>query len=192
MNKEDEFTLLNKEEILEILKLVDESDFDELHLEMGGLKLVVGKHPGKNYGREPGATEVELGKSTQEAETRPAIAHEKEPEVYTSVQTETKRIGPDDSAYLEEEGLVAIKAPLLGTFYRSPKPGAPPFVEVGTHVTEDDTVCVIEVMKLFTAVKAGFKGRIAKICVENAQMVEYHQTLFLIEPEGSPEEPSEA
>jgi acetyl-CoA carboxylase biotin carboxyl carrier protein len=79
------------------------------------------------------------------------------------------------------EGLVAIKAPMLGTFYRTPKPGAPPFVEVGAMVDKDDPVCIIEVMKLFNTVKAGVQGRIAQICAEQGQLVEYQQVLFLIE-----------
>jgi acetyl-CoA carboxylase biotin carboxyl carrier protein len=78
-------------------------------------------------------------------------------------------------------GLIPIKAPLLGTFYRTPKPGAPPYVEVGSLVNEDDPVCIIEVMKLFNTVKAGIRGRISQICAEQGQMVEYHQTLFLVE-----------
>ena len=76
---------------------------------------------------------------------------------------------------------MAIKAPMLGTFYRTPKPGAPPFVEVGVMVDEDDPVCIIEVMKLFNTVKAGVQGRIAKICAEQGQLVEYQQVLFLVE-----------
>ena len=76
---------------------------------------------------------------------------------------------------------MAIKAPVLGTFYATPKPGAPPFVEVGQLVAEDDVVCLIEVMKLFNTVKAGVRGRIVKICVEQAQMVEFQQPLFLLE-----------
>ena len=89
----------------------------------------------------------------------------------------------------DEEGLIPIKSPVLGIFYRSPKPRAPPFVEVGQYVKEDDTVCLIEVMKLFNAVKAGVRGRIARICAENTEMVEYQQRLFLVEPmdEGSSE-----
>ncbi|MCX5910322.1 MAG: TRAP transporter large permease subunit, partial [Deltaproteobacteria bacterium] len=79
------------------------------------------------------------------------------------------------------EGLVAIKAPMLGTFYRTPKPGAPPFVEVGAMVDKDDPVGIIEVMKLFNTVKAGVQGRIAQICAEQGQLVEYQQILFLIE-----------
>ena len=82
---------------------------------------------------------------------------------------------------VEEEGFFAIKSPLLGTFYRSPKPGSPPFVKEGQFVNEDDSVCIIEVMKLFNTVKAGVRGRIVKACADNSQMVEYQQTLFLVE-----------
>lgn len=192
MSKENEFTPLNKDEIVEILKLVDESDFDELQLEMGTLKLVVKKGPGKNYPEQSEATRIVLNKSTLIGEPGPAISDQRDTEVCASVETVTKRTGAEDTAYIEEEGLVEIKAPLLGTFHRSANPAAPPFVEVGTYVTEDDTVCIIEVMKNFTAIKAGLRGRIAKICLENAKLVEYHQTLFLIEPQGRPEEAIEA
>jgi biotin carboxyl carrier protein len=72
---------------------------------------------------------------------------------------------------------------MLGVFYRSPKPEAPPFVEVGQFVGNDDVVCIVEVMKLFNMVRAGVRGRIAKICAENAQLVEYNQVLFLVEKE---------
>jgi biotin carboxyl carrier protein len=70
---------------------------------------------------------------------------------------------------------------MLGTFYRTPKPGSPPFVEVGAVVGEEDPVCIIEVMKLFNTVRAGVRGRIAGICAEQGQLVEFQQTLFLVE-----------
>jgi acetyl-CoA carboxylase biotin carboxyl carrier protein len=95
-----------------------------------------------------------------------------------------------ESPILPPEGLdgaILIQAPVLGTFYRSPKPGAPPFVEVGQRVTEDDVLCIIEVMKLFNTVKAGVRGRIAKILAENGQMVEFQQPLFLIQPDPEKE-----
>ena len=69
--------------------------------------------------------------------------------------------------------LLAVKAPLLGIFYRRSQPGVPPYVEEGSPVEEDTTVALIEVMKLFNPVKAGVKGRIARICVENNALVEY-------------------
>ena len=80
------------------------------------------------------------------------------------------------------EGGVEIKAPMVGTFYRAPAPGAPPFVEVGSLVAEDDRVCIIEVMKLMNSIKVGCRGRVVEICAENGTLVEYGQTLMVIEP----------
>ncbi|MCB1748539.1 MAG: acetyl-CoA carboxylase, biotin carboxyl carrier protein, partial [Gammaproteobacteria bacterium] len=81
-------------------------------------------------------------------------------------------------------GMVAVRAPNLGTFYRSPKPGAPPYVEVGQKVSADTEVCLIEVMKLFTPVKAGVDGTVREICASDAQMVEYEQVLVIVEPDA--------
>ena len=77
---------------------------------------------------------------------------------------------------------VAVRAPNLGTFYRAPKPGAAPYVSVGQTVDADAEVCLIEVMKLFTSVLAGVAGTVRKVLVEDAELVEYDQPLFLIEP----------
>ena len=75
---------------------------------------------------------------------------------------------------------------MVGTFYRAPAPGAPPFVEVGSRVAAADTVCILEIMKLMNSIAAGVRGRVARICVENATLVEYGQPLGLIEPEAPP------
>jgi acetyl-CoA carboxylase biotin carboxyl carrier protein len=80
------------------------------------------------------------------------------------------------------EGLLTVTAPLLGTFYVAPEPGAPPFTHVGANVTEDTTVGLIEVMKVFNSVRAGFKGTIVEAVAQNGQFVEYGQTLFLVKP----------
>ena len=77
---------------------------------------------------------------------------------------------------------VAIVSPLLGTFYRAPAPGEPPFVEVGASVDPDTIVCIIEVMKMMNSVPAGVTGTIAEIHVDNAQPVEYGQPLFRVQP----------
>ena len=69
---------------------------------------------------------------------------------------------------------------MLGTFYRSPAPGEPPFVEIGKRVQADDTVCLIEVMKLFSSIKAGVDGVVTRILVENGAMVEFNQMLIVI------------
>lgn len=73
-------------------------------------------------------------------------------------------------------------APHLATFYRAPKPGEDPYVEVGSRVSADSEVCLLEVMKLFTALRAGVDGTIRRICVEDGALVEGGQVLFLVEP----------
>jgi acetyl-CoA carboxylase biotin carboxyl carrier protein len=78
--------------------------------------------------------------------------------------------------------LVTIEAPMVGTFYRAPRPEAPPFVVEGDTVTEGQVLCIIEAMKLMNEIEAKAAGRIARILVENAQPVEYGQPLFLLEP----------
>ena len=82
-------------------------------------------------------------------------------------------------------GMVAVRAPNLGTFYRAPKPGAPSYVEVGQAIDADTEVCLIEVMKLFTPVKSGVKGTVRQIVVNDGTMVEYEQILVIIEPAPS-------
>lgn len=80
---------------------------------------------------------------------------------------------------------MAVTAPMLGTFYRTPSPGERAFVEQGDKVSPDDTVCLVEVMKLFNSVKAGMAGTVEKILVENGTLVEYGQPLILIRKETS-------
>lgn len=81
---------------------------------------------------------------------------------------------------IEEEGLVTITSPMVGTFYRAPSPESPPFVEVGDEVEPGKVVCIIEAMKLFNEIEAEVKGKVVKILVENGQPVEYGQKLMLI------------
>jgi acetyl-CoA carboxylase biotin carboxyl carrier protein len=80
------------------------------------------------------------------------------------------------------EGMLPITAPLLGTFYVAPEPGAPPFVKVGQQITEDTTVGLIEVMKVFNSVRAGVKGTIVEVVAQNGQFIEFGQTLFIVKP----------
>jgi acetyl-CoA carboxylase biotin carboxyl carrier protein len=172
---------INQDDVLEILKIIEESSFDELHLEMGDLKLIVkkrGGHQGAMGELEPSHQEPTEATVPEEG---PEITEPQEPETLQPPPPEAPAPREEPPASLDQEGLTPIKSPMLGTFYQAPKPGAPPFVKVGQVVSEDDTVCIIEVMKLFNTIKAGIRGRIVKICAENAQMVEFQQTLFLVE-----------
>ena len=92
---------------------------------------------------------------------------------------------PHPAAQPAEEiptNLVTIEAPMVGTFYRASGPDAPPFVNEGDIIKEGQVLCIIEAMKLMNEIEAKVAGRIAKVLVENAQPVEYGQTLFLVEP----------
>ncbi len=166
---------LTSEDVLEIMKILENSNFGELRLEMKGLKLVVGR----------GGKPAFPGKDSRPADT-PGVSGEPPGGNKTAGANVGKEISsplppPRVAEGLSEDNYLPIKAPVLGTFYATPKPGAPPFVRLGQLVAEDDVVCLIEVMKLFNTVKAGIRGQIVKICVEQAQMVEFQQTLFLVE-----------
>jgi acetyl-CoA carboxylase biotin carboxyl carrier protein len=82
----------------------------------------------------------------------------------------------------DEAHLLAIEAPMVGTFYRAPSPDAQPFVRDGDRVKKGQVVCIIEAMKLMNEIESKVAGRVAKVLVENAQPVEYGQPLFLLEP----------
>ena len=145
---------LNDDDVREILRLIDESDLAELRIETGELSL----HVVRDEGAVEPAPE-DSGPVAHEAEGKPG------PETATA------------------DRLERIASPMLGTFYRAPAPGASPFVEVGEGVEENTVVCLIEVMKMMNPVTAGVVGRIAEVCVENAELVEAGDVLFRVRPE---------
>jgi acetyl-CoA carboxylase biotin carboxyl carrier protein len=141
---------LSDDDVREILRLIDESDVEELRVETEGLSLYVRR---RDTPADPHL--VDAPRAVQQAvEGR------------------------------STDGLHPILAPMLGTFYRAPAPGAQPFVDVGARVGEDTVVCLIEVMKMMNAVAAGVVGTIVEVCAENAQLVEYGAPLFRVEPDG--------
>jgi len=180
---------LSREDVLQILELIDKSEFDFFQLEMGDLKLTISKM-GLPADAANGAATVQLParapapeKPTTPALERPAPAAQLQA---TQASLPQKAAQPDRATadQASPDGLVPVKAPMVGTFYRAPEPGAPPFVEVGSHVEEDTTLGLIEVMKVFNSIRAGVRGVVAEILVQNAQFVEYGQTLFYIRPDG--------
>jgi len=147
---------LTREDVQEIVGLLDQSAFDELRLETDKLKLVL---------RRSGA-----GGWTQESETRAA-----EPVVLT--QAAAKDAAPDVAL---APGTIAIRPPLMGTFYRAPKPGAAPFVEVGSAVEPDTAIGIVETMKLMNSVSAGARGIIEAIPAQNGEFVERDRVLMIL------------
>jgi acetyl-CoA carboxylase biotin carboxyl carrier protein len=95
---------------------------------------------------------------------------------------EPKAVAPAPAPAVESDGARSIEAPMLGTFYRAEAPGATPFVDVGTNVDPGTVVCLIEVMKMMNSIQAGVAGTIVEICAENAQLVEFGDPLFRVEP----------
>ena len=107
-----------------------------------------------------------------------------EPEVRHVVaqQSEPKKLDIDKEEE-KKDGLVEIKTPMVGTFYKAPAPDVDQFVNVDEKVSEDTVVCIIEAMKLMNEIKADVKGRIVKVLVDNGQPVEFGQALFVVKPE---------
>ena len=158
---------LTDKDIDRILKIVDESGYDEVSLEVGDFKLHVRRAcAGSDPGFAPAAPVPMLDAVAPAGGVKPAAA-----------ALAPKPPQPE----AVPEGLVAVRSPMLGTFYRTPSPGAKPFVEVGDRVSADDTVCLVEVMKLFNSVSAGVDGIIVQILAENGALVEFGQVLMLIE-----------
>jgi len=155
---------LSEDDVLHILKLIDESQFDYFQLEVGDLKITVSKG-------EP----IPLTAAPQVAAAA-APAPKPAPAAAPAPKPEAPKAAPIPP------GMVPITAPILGTFYVAPEPGAPPFVKVGDTITEDTTVGLIEVMKVFNSVRSGVKGVVTEMVAQNGQFVEHGQTLFLVKP----------
>lgn len=151
---------LTAKDVAEILRLLQSSSFDSLSLEMNGVKLNL-QRGSAAVAREASAAPVPVQQFADESQPQPARRKAKPP---------------------SEAGLADISSPLLGIFYRAPKPGEPPFVEAGARVEEDTVIGIIEVMKLMNSVRAGVKGQIAEILAENGALVEYGEILMRVRP----------
>lgn len=164
---------LTEDDVLHILKLIDESKFDYFQLEVGDLKITVSKGEPIPVSASPRVAPVSQSPNATVIEAPKATATPAPPQQTAAANIEAKAAA---------EGLLTITAPLLGTFYVAPEPGAPPFVQVGTAITDDTTVGLIEVMKVFNSVRANVKGTVTQVVAQNGQFVEYGQTLFLVKP----------
>ncbi len=174
---------INYEDVQNILKIVDGSSLEELHLEIGDFRLIVRKKGGASSAEVSAAARSDDGSEAAQPGS-PAAAWPEggaEPGVLERVKEATQG-GRQAPGRALRGGGVEVKAPMVGTFYRAPAPSAPPFVEVGALVTEDDTVCIIEIMKLMNSIRAGCRGQVVEIRVENGAIVEFGQTLMVIEP----------
>jgi acetyl-CoA carboxylase biotin carboxyl carrier protein len=153
---------MRKEEIEELIRLVEESQINELEISEGRKKIRISK-----------------GNSATPAVISPAaLSAQATPAAQPSENTQGE--APTDSAALASN-LKQITSPMVGTFYRSPAPGSEPFVEEGQQIAVGQTVCIVEAMKLMNEIGSDIGGVVRKVLIENAQPVEYGQPLFLVE-----------
>jgi acetyl-CoA carboxylase biotin carboxyl carrier protein len=165
---------LTEEDVLEILKLFEQSKFDFLQLEQGERKITVSK--GGYVPTASGNTRAAISSSTA-ASSSAAAAIAPAQTATSAPQPEAKPAPSNIPA-----GLVAVTAPMVGKFYSAPAPSDPPYVEVGSKVAVGATVGLIEVMKVFASIKAETAGVVERILVTNGEFVEFGQPLFLLRP----------
>jgi len=159
-------------QILDTLRLIEESGYDEVRLETEGFKLHV---------RKSGApARLTVGSAAEVAPASVAPAPREASTDSVSMARPVAAALPSEVGDIPA-GTIAIRAPMIGTFYRAPAPHLPPFVEVGANVNPDDPVCLIEVMKLFNTLKAGVAGKVVRIVAQNAAPVARDEVLMLIE-----------
>ncbi len=171
---------LSYKEVAEILRIIDESNCEELVLDIAGAKLVVRRWrsgadvPARDGSEGEGRGKTEVPDNAQPMRDPPALAHPEDEGTGAS----PSRVG----ALARADDAVEVRAPMVGTFFRRPSPQEPPFVEVGAEVAAGDPLCLIEVMKLYTTIEAPCAGRVVEIVPEDATLVEHGAVLFRIEP----------
>lgn len=152
---------MNLKEIREIINLMNENDLTEIELEREGSKIKMKKANGEYIASVP-----------------------HQPPVHIAAQPVAPAAAPAEAASAsgDNSGKPVIKSPMVGTFYRSPSPDSPPFVEIGQVVEVGQVVCIVEAMKLMNEIKSEVRGKVVEVSVDNAQPVEFGQTLFVVEP----------
>ncbi len=144
--------------IKQVIDLMKRSELSEFELEEEGFKLRLSRNNGEA--------------ATQIIQAAPAAA----------VPTSAAPAAPaaEAAAPAEEDGISLVKSPMVGTFYRSPSPDSPAFVDIGDKISEDSVVCIIEAMKVMNEIQAETKGTITEILVENGDSIEFGQPLFKV------------
>ncbi|MEZ5394750.1 MAG: acetyl-CoA carboxylase biotin carboxyl carrier protein [Bryobacterales bacterium] len=167
---------MNLDEIKELLRVVTETDVTDFELETGDDKVRIRRGPaGGGKGAQPpyvvlaGGTHAHTGPEHAALPAAPAPA---------AKQPASEAGSSED----EDDGLIIVTSPIVGTFYESPSPGAPAFVEIGDQVQSGQVLCIIEAMKLMNEIEAEAGGVIAKRFVKDSQPVEYGEALYAIRP----------
>ena len=157
---------MNIKEIQQLIKFVAKSGVSEVKIESKDLKLSV----------KTGAT----GNMVTHSEpiminTQPVVQN-------VPLESKTEPASSQSVDIAEEDHLITIKSPIIGTFYRKPSPDKPNFIEIGDLISEGSVLCVVEAMKLFNEIESEYSGKIVKILVDDSSPVEFDQPLFVIDP----------
>ncbi len=158
-------------QIQELIKTINKSNISELCIEQGDFKIVIKQehtNQGQNGGTYPAPPPVQYAQNIVQ---QPALLPQ-------PVHTQPEKPAAAEAA----SNLVTIKSPMIGTFYRSPSPDKPSFVNVGDEIRPGQVLCIIEAMKLFNEIESEISGRIVKVIADDCTPVEYDQALFLVEP----------
>jgi acetyl-CoA carboxylase biotin carboxyl carrier protein len=158
---------MNKKEIEELIRFVSKSGVNEVSLETGEIKITI-KNGTANRPVEQIVTTV-AAPVMQMAAPAPVVAAPAAPVAAAP-------------AAAAEANYITVKSPMIGTFYRTPNPEKPNFVNIGDEIKPGNVLCIIEAMKLFNEIESEVSGRIVKVLVDNSSPVEYDQPLFLVDP----------
>ncbi|CAH2716310.1 Biotin carboxyl carrier protein of acetyl-CoA carboxylase [Neobacillus rhizosphaerae] len=168
--------MLKVQEIRELIKLVDQSSIDEFVYEIDGSKIKMKKNGTVTVASMQPITPTTAPAAVQTipvAAVTPAAPAVEVKQEDPKVETPTER---------DTTNLHKITSPMVGTFYASPTPDSDEYVKVGSNVSKDSIVCIVEAMKLFNEIEAEVNGEIVEVLVKNGQLVEYGQPLFLVKP----------
>jgi acetyl-CoA carboxylase biotin carboxyl carrier protein len=158
-----------------LISAVDDSGIDSLDISRGGTRIRIAKTP-------PPAP-VAAAAASQAPAPVATVTHESAAAA-PSPAPAAPPAAPAAAPAPAKNNWVEVKSPMVGTYYRSPAPEAPPYVEVGTHVIRGQTLCILEAMKLMNEMESEVAGTVREVCVENSEPVEYGQVLFRIEPDA--------
>jgi len=171
---------LKMDHILKIMEQFEKTSIDTLKYKNDGEEILLTKN--KN------GKAINVSKSSEKDITQPAeqqnTAETKADKQTTDNDTEDKTSAAEAPAKKQEDNnLISVESPIIGTFYTSPSPGKPPFVQKGDKVKKGDVLCIIEAMKVMNKIESEHSGEIVEICAEEGQPVEYGSCLYKIKPD---------
>ncbi len=157
-------------EVKDLLQMVSESELSEVKLKDGDFELTIRNG---NYSKTTvSSSPIIAAQPMQQMAPQPTIV------------ADTPAVAAPVAEVDSTVGLLEVKSPIVGTFYRSASPDKPPFISVGDTISVGSVVCIVEAMKLFNEIESEVAGKIVKVVIDDASPVEYDQVLFLVDPNG--------